>query len=198
MSVMSIRDTEASDQPLNVDDLARMPDDGRRYELVEGKLDVSPAPVFDHTCVDSRLTYHLTAGAPDEFTVLTGPGVNFNADRTHHRIPDLAVIRADAAERPYLTKPPLLAVEILSPESVLRDSNTKRAEYADFGIESYWIVNPHPDKVGISEMRLENGQYRDITQVYGEDVFETELPFPIRIVPHWLVADGPWKKHIGG
>ncbi|MCY9785537.1 Uma2 family endonuclease [Nocardiopsis sp. EMB25] len=195
---MSIRDTEAPDRPLTVDDLARMPDDGRRYELVDGRLDVSPAPVFDHTSVDSRLTYHLIAEAPDEFTVLTGPGINFNADRTHHRIPDLAVIRADAAERPYLTKPPLLAVEILSPESVLRDSNTKRAEYAAFGIESYWIVNPHPDKVGISEMRLENGQYRDITQVYGEDVFETELPFPIRIVPHWLVADGPWKKHIGG
>ncbi len=198
MSVMSIRDTEAPDRPLTVDDLVRMPDDGRRYELVDGRLDVSPAPVFDHTSVDSRLTYHLIAEAPDEFTVLTGPGINFNADRTHHRIPDLAVIRADAAERPYLTKPPLLAVEILSPESVLRDSNTKRAEYAAFGIESYWIVNPHPDKVGISEMRLENGQYRDITQVYGEDIFETELPFPVRIVPHWLVADGPWKKHIGG
>ncbi|WP_017596800.1 Uma2 family endonuclease [Nocardiopsis lucentensis] len=195
---MSIRDTEAPDRPLTVDDLVRMPDDGRRYELVDGRLDVSPAPVFDHTSVDSRLTYHLIAEAPDEFTVLTGPGINFNADRTHHRIPDLAVIRADAAERPYLTKPPLLAVEILSPESVLRDSNTKRAEYAAFGIESYWIVNPHPDKVGISEMRLENGQYRDITQVYGEDIFETELPFPVRIVPHWLVADGPWKKHIGG
>ncbi len=198
MSVMSIRDTEAPDRPLTVDDLARMPDDGRRYELVDGRLDVSPAPVFDHTSVDSRLTIHLGDVAPDEFTVLTGPGINFNAERTHHRIPDLAVIRADAAERPYLTKPPLLAVEILSPESVLRDSNTKRAEYAAFGIESYWIVNPHPDKVGISEMRLENGQYRDITQVYGEDVFETELPFPVRIVPHWLVADGPWKKHIGG
>ncbi|WP_116244897.1 Uma2 family endonuclease [Nocardiopsis sp. FIRDI 009] len=195
---MSIRDTEAPDRPLTVDDLARMPDDGRRYELVDGRLDVSPAPVFDHTSVDSRLTIHLGDVAPDEFTVLTGPGINFNAERTHHRIPDLAVIRADAAERPYLTKPPLLAVEILSPESVLRDSNTKRAEYAAFGIESYWIVNPHPDKVGISEMRLENGQYRDITQVYGEDVFETELPFPVRIVPHWLVADGPWKKHIGG
>ncbi|GAB3713462.1 hypothetical protein GCM10028793_49090 [Nocardiopsis oceani] len=51
-------------------------------------------------------------------------------------------------------------------------------------------------------MRLENGQYRDVTQVYGEDTFETDFPFPIKFVPYWLAADGEaddeWKKYIGG
>ncbi|MFW5420514.1 Uma2 family endonuclease [Nocardiopsis sp. CNT-189] len=193
---MSIGKTEP--RPLTVDDLARTPDDGRRYELVDGRLDVSPAPVFLHTLVDSRLTTHLNNIGPDDHVVLTGPGINFNADRTHHRIPDLAVIRAEDAESPYLTRPPLLAVEIVSPESVIRDNHTKRREYAEFGIVSYWIVNPAPDKTGLVEFRLENGGYREVTQAYGEEVFETELPFPLRIVPHWLTADGPWKKQIGG
>ena len=54
------------------------------------------------------------------------------------------------------------------------------------------------DKVGLVELRLENGQYQEITQVHGEDVFETDSPFPLRLVPHWLVAEGAWRKHIGG
>ncbi|MBB4929317.1 Uma2 family endonuclease [Lipingzhangella halophila] len=187
-----------TDRPLTVDDLADTPDDGRRYELVDGRLDVSPAPVSMHSLIDSRLTIHLGITAPDGYRVLTGPGVNFNAERTHHRVPDLAVIRDEDFESPYLTRPPLLAVEIVSPESVLRDNHTKRREYAEFGIESYWIISPSPDKTGLIELRLEDGRYIETTQVFGEAVFETDLPFPVRLVPHWLTADGPWREHIAG
>ncbi|MFV2197063.1 Uma2 family endonuclease [Nocardiopsis sp. LOL_012] len=195
---MTIRHTEAPERRLTVDDLEHTPDDGRRYELVDGRFDVSPAPMPMHSSVDSRLTVHLGMEAPDEFTVLTGPGVNLNANRTHHRIPDLAVFDCDPPDRGYFQVPPVLAVEIVSPESVLRDNHTKRAEYAAFGIPSYWIINPLPDKVGIVEFRLKDGLYQEVTQAYGEEVFETELPFPVRFVPHWLVANGPWQKHIGG
>ena len=59
MSVMTTRRSEASERPLTVDDLARIPDDGRRYELVDGRLDVSPAPSPIHSTVDTRLTYLL-------------------------------------------------------------------------------------------------------------------------------------------
>src|SRR5690606_4602971 len=196
MSVMSIGKTEP--RRLTVDDLARTPDDGRRYELVDGRLDVSPTPVFLHTRVEARLGFFLELAVQEEHELLPGPGINFNADRTHHRIPDLAVIRAEDAESPYLTRPPLLAVEIVSPESVIRDNHTKRREYAEFGIASYWIVNPAPGETGLVELRLDGSGYREVTQAYGEEVFETDLPFPLRLVPHWLTADGPWKKHIGG
>lgn len=198
MSVMSIDGLEERQRPLTVDDLAHTPDDGRRYELVDGRLDVSPAPVSIHTLIDSRLTWHLTNVAPDDYTVLTGPGINLNAARTHHRIPDLAVVRDEDFESPYFTRPPLLAVEIVSPESVFRDHHAKRREYADFGVESYWIVNPSPDKTGLLELRLENGGYVEVTQTFGEEVFATEHPFPVRLVPHWLTADGPWRTHIAG
>jgi Uma2 family endonuclease len=181
-----------------VDDLARMPDDGRRYELVNGRPDVSPASIFVHTLIESRLTIHLGVVAPDDFMVLSGPGINFNAKRTHHRIPDLAVIRSGATEMPYLTRPPVLAVEVVSAESVFRDHHTKAREYAEFGIGSYWIINPSAEKPGIVELRLEDGRYREIGQTFGEDVFETDVPFPVRLVPHWLIADGDWKARIGG
>lgn len=200
MVIMSIGKTDPQHRPLTVDDLARTPDDGRRYELVDGRLDVSPAPVYLHTLIEGRLTTHLSiiAAAAGDFVVLPGPGINFNADRTHHRIPDLAVIHTDGAESPYLTRPPLLAVEVVSPESTFRDHHTKKREYAEFGIESYWIISPSAEKPGIIELRLEGGAYRETFQAFGEEVFETDAPFPVKLVPHWLIADGPWMKHIGG
>ena len=185
--------------PRTVEDLRKIPDDGRRYELADGRLDVSPTSVFLHSRVESRLGFHLGVTAPVEFEVVTGPGINFNADRTHHRIPDLVVISAEDAESPYLTRPPLRAVEVVSPESVFRDHYTKRQEYATFGIPSYWVITPDPDKPSIIELRLKDGEYTEMAAAFDEDVLDTELPFPVRVVPHWLLrAGGDWRRHIGG
>lgn len=185
-------------EPLTVDDLARMPDDGHIYELADGRLEATPAPASPHTRAESRLMMHFGLRAPDEFEVQSGPGVTLNDHRTSHRIPDLAVFHAGALERPYFTTPPLLAVEVASPESVLRDHHRKKREYAAFGVESYWIIDPSLEKPGIIELRLSDGEYTEVTQVLGDDVFATEHPFPIRIVPTWLIADGPWRQHIDG
>jgi|SRR5690606_4995191 len=200
MSVMSIGETAPPDRPLTVEDLERMPDDGRRYELADGRLDVSPAPSSLHSVVEGRLIYHLTASAPrGRYTIAPNAGINFNADRTHHRIPDVSVFRREDYEKPSFPRPPVLAIEVLSPESTFRDNHTKRREYAEFGIESYWIVNPSEDKPGIIAFRLHQGIYREVAQVNGEDVFTAEAPFPVSVVPYWLVDQtGPWEEHIGG
>ncbi|WP_249124579.1 Uma2 family endonuclease [Saccharopolyspora erythraea] len=195
---MDARATHRQRAPLTVDDLERVPDDGRRYELVDGRLDVSPAPAYGHGVIEGRLCFHLNAVAPDGYVVAPGVGLNLNAERTHHRIPDVVVLHEEDGEHPYLTKPPLLAVEVVSPESVFRDHHTKRREYAAFGIEAYWIISPAADKPGIAELRLADGEYSEGRQAFGEDVFETDFPFPVKLVPHWLLAAGPWRKHIGG
>lgn len=199
MALMTIDDARPHDPPLTVDDLPRVADDERyRYELVDGRLDVSPSPHRPHTHAQIRLATHLCNNAPDEVCVETEVGVTLNSARTHHRQPDLVVSQAEDAEEPYLTRPPLLVVEILSPDSVFRDMNTKRREYAEFGVPAYWIVNPDRDAPGILELRLDGGRYQEVTEVDGEQVFQTELPFPVRFVPHWLVADGAWRKHLTG
>jgi Uma2 family endonuclease len=61
-----------------------------------------------------------------------------------------------------LTRPPLLVAEALSPDSVLRDLNLKKAAYERFGIPSYWVVDP--------------------------DVDRAARPFSVEIVPDQLVA----------
>jgi Uma2 family endonuclease len=182
-----------------VDDLKRTPDDGRRYELVDGRLDVSPAPASFHTLVTGRLTAYLSYAAPAGVLVMDGPGINLNAERTHHRIPDVAVFRGEDFRVPFATKPPLLAVEVVSPESVYRDNYTKRHEYAEFGIPTYWVITPDPEQPSIIELRSKDGVYTEASVTFGEDVLKTDQPFPPHVVPHWLVAlDGDWRKHIGG
>lgn len=199
MVLMTISTTGLDDGPLTVDDLQETPDDGRRYELADGRLDVSPAPASLHTLVTGRLTTHLSNAAPAGLMIMDGPGINLNADRTRHRIPDIAVIRNADFEMPYTTVPPLLAVEVVSPESVLRDHHTKRHEYAAFGIPSYWLITPDTEEPSIIELRLKDGEYTEAAAAFGAEVLDTELPFPLRVVPQWLLRlDGDWREHIGG
>lgn len=200
MAIMSIGGAPPfQDRPLTADDLARLDlDEGYRYELVDGRLEVSPSPARPHTRVQARLVTHFSNSAPDGIEVEGEAGVTLNRARTHHRIPDVVAFSAEDAVYPYLNRPPLLAVEVLSLSSALRDLNIKRREYAEFGIPSYWIVNPDSENPGILELRLDGGDYRTVTEVDGKEIFETDTPFPVRFVPHWLVADGPWRRHISG
>lgn len=199
MSVMTSGKTDLGPAPLTVDDLQRTPDDGRRYELVDGRLDVSPAPVSFHTLVTGRLTTHLSNCAPTGFLVMDSPGITLNSGRTRHRIPDVAVIRGEDFQMPYTTEPPALAIEVVSPESVLRDHHTKKHEYAAFGIPSYWLITPDPDEPSIIELRLKDGEYTEVAAAFGKDVLDTEMPFAVQIVPQWLLRlDGDWRQHIGG
>lgn len=198
MVVISTRQTEPQHRSLTVDGLARMPDDRQRYELVAGRLDVSPAPKPAHSRVEHRLAVHLESVCPDDIEIFQGTGIDFNARRTHHRIPDLSLFKAQSIPAKYFETPPVLAVEVVSPESTFRDHHTKEQEYAEFGIDSYWTITPHPFDPSIIEFRLDGTEYRMISEAVGREPFETDAPFPVKLVPHWLTADGPWKKHIGG
>ncbi len=198
MAVMTVGNAEPEQRPLTVDDLERMPDDGNRYELVDGRLDVSPAPLFVHSRVEHRLAFHLEMACPEDFEIVQGAGINFDARHTHHRIPDVSVVKDPVTPDGHLEDPPELAVEVVSPESRFRDHHTKLVEYARFGIPTYWIITPGPDKPSVIEFRLDGGEYRGAREVVDQEIFETDAPFPVTLVPYWLVADGPWKSHIGG
>ncbi|HET8659449.1 MAG TPA: Uma2 family endonuclease [Micromonosporaceae bacterium] len=78
----------------------------------------------------------------------------------------------------------LLAGEVVSPGSVLRDTETKRALYARAGVPSYWVVVPDRDAatIALAELVLD-GQthtYRYATH-YTTGVFRTELPWPVKV-----------------
>jgi Uma2 family endonuclease len=193
MSVMTASPTDLpDDRPLTVADLDLLPDDGRKYELDDGVLVVSPAPALNHQFVLARLTISLSAACGDEFLVLPGPGTEMS--KYQYRIPDLVVVRVDAVrfEDKSVTRPPVLAVEIASPSTAIYDSNRKKDVYANFGIASYWIVTPSLDKPRLVAYELGRGAYREIADESGDHAFTATLPFAVRIVPSELVA-GPWQ-----
>jgi len=58
-------------------------------------------------------------------------------------IPDVCVVPVDAPWEKILTRPPLIAIEILSPEDTLRNAEKKTAEYLQFGVEHVWVIDPY-------------------------------------------------------
>jgi Uma2 family endonuclease len=68
--------------------------------------------------------------------------VRMQISPTHFRVPDVLVLRADAPREPILTHPPLIAIEILSPEDRPSRFQDRIDDYVAFGVEHIWILDP--------------------------------------------------------
>ena len=149
-------------QRITIADLDRTPDDGRRYELIDGEIIVSAAPTLAHQYA-SRSTFRLV----DEWTQRLGLGETmfapFDIVLSSTRVvePDVFVLPPDYLHQ---IRPdqryggvPLLVVEVLSPTNRTHDTVTKLYHYARAGIGEYWQVDPIARTVDI--LRLEDGQY---------------------------------------
>jgi Uma2 family endonuclease len=127
-------------------DYAALPDDGRRYELHEGELSVTPAPGVRHQRVSARLfdtlRHHVETRRLGE--VLYAPVDCILTDSTVVQ-PDIVYVSPDLSalisER-AIEGAPTLAVEILSPSSERIDRQRKLDLYARHGVPYYWIVDP--------------------------------------------------------
>jgi Uma2 family endonuclease len=174
------------DRVFTVEDLEDMPDDEFRYELDDGMLIVSPAPSLPHQIAVMRLAIALNAVCPPGLLVVPGPGVNIS--KLQHRVPDIAVIRAESVTPMFLAEPPVLAVEVASPRTRVYDRGRKRDVYEKFGIRSYLIVDLSPGKPSLTALELRRGKYTQAARVAGDEAFNAVRPFPVTIVPADLVT----------
>ena len=166
-------------RPLTVDDLESLPDDGHRYELLDGTLLVTPGPAWEHQEVGLSLTIALRMARPPEFTVLPAPfAVTFGLADTELQ-PDVFVARYSDMRKKNLPAAPVLAVEVLSPSTALVDRNLKKAAYERFGVESYWVIDPELRTLDAFEMR--DGVYLDVAHLGARDTHDFQRPFPVRI-----------------
>jgi len=187
MGVMTIAEAwPAAGQPFTVAELDRMPDDGRRYELVDGTLVVSPRPTQIHQVVALRIASALEQATPPGLQVVPEPAVMISSSTEFD--PDVVVVGLATIGNAKVTTPPLLVVEVRSPKTALVDLNTKKAAYERFGVESYWIVVPEVKRPELIAFELRDGRYRQVTHVTGSKPFRAERPFPVEIVPARLVA----------
>jgi Uma2 family endonuclease len=166
--------------PLTRDDLDRMPDDGHRYELVDGALLVTPSPRFQHQDAALALYRLLFAACPSDLYVMAAPFDVALSDDTVV-IPDLLVApRADFTERD-LPIAPLLAVEVLSPSTRRIDLMLKWSRYQDAGVAAYWVVDP--DTPSLIAWELQDGAYVQVAKVTGDETARLTGPFEVSIVP---------------
>jgi Uma2 family endonuclease len=185
MSVVTIAEAwPAAGRPFTVAELDRMPDDGRRYELLDGVLIVSPRPTTVHQLVAGRLHGVLSGACPDDLCVVPEPAVELGQQTEFD--PDLVVVRMDQIGGAKFTEPPLLVVEIRSPSTALVDLNRKRAAYERFGVPSYWIVNPDPLQPELTVFELRDGRYALVAET--SEPFVANHPFTVSIVPARLTA----------
>ena len=127
------------------DDLADLPEDGNRYEVLDGVLLVTPAPSRGHQEVQAELLFALGPFARSlGLSILAAPTA-VRASATTELQPDILVLprryagREDAAwERMSAL---VLAIEILSPSSRTIDRERKRVAYLANGVAEYWIVD---------------------------------------------------------
>jgi Uma2 family endonuclease len=126
-----------------VDDLERFPNDGNRYELLDGVLLVTPAPNTAHQIIANRIQSRLTAAVQWTGAAhVVGPGVVVRAPNTQLQ-PDVLVF-------PATYKPDIdwrkitehwLAVEVLSRSSRIYDREFKKDAYFALGVRQVWLVD---------------------------------------------------------
>jgi Uma2 family endonuclease len=164
-------------------DYANLPDDGKRYEVVDGVLYMVPSPGSEHQNAVIEFSGYLR-----EYVKLRGLGkvycAPFDVELAPGTIvqPDVLVIlngQLNKITPGRVVGAPDLVVEIVSPGSVGYDRREKQDLYARAGIPEYWIVDPFIQNVEL--LFLETEIYR------SQGIFQGNSVLPSRIVPQLAV-----------
>ena len=166
-------------------DLDALPDDGRRHELLDGAIFVTPSPGFAHQDVVMRLGSILLPRVDAAGLVVLGAPFDVVLSEFTVVQPDLLVAPKDQFTRKHLPGPPLLAVEVRSRSTAAVDAVIKRDLYEKAGVPSYWLVDPEGPSVVVLE--LVEGRYVEVARAHGEEPIEVSAPVPMRLTPaEWL------------
>jgi Uma2 family endonuclease len=151
---------------LTYEDLARMPDDGKRHEIIDGVHFVTPTPVVRHQRIVGRLFFAITSYLESHAGIGEVFGAPLDTVFTPWDVvePDLVFVADD--QRSILTEPniqgaPALVAEILSPGTKKRDLGIKKELFERGGVREYWIVDPKANTV-IIHRRADDGSFPKI------------------------------------
>jgi Uma2 family endonuclease len=148
-------------------------------EYVDGAIEERDLGEFEHSFIQLFLgSIFVTHRA--EWGVVAVSEQRVQLAPSRFRVPDLVVLLAGTPRERVLTKPPLLVIEIQSPEDTMRRTAAKTAEYRAFGIEHVWVIDPY---ARVSYRGTETGL---------ELLRSGELTIPgtpIRIVPEEIFAE---------
>jgi Uma2 family endonuclease len=170
--------TPPPDGAWTYDDYARLPDNGFRYEVIDGALVMSPAPLVRHQKTFRQLFTHLVRHCERHRLgeVLSAPIDVMLGDRATPVQPDIVFVSQDRLPivgRERIEGAPDLVVEILSRSTAARDRGVKFDIYAAAGVREYWLVDPEERTLEVFVLR---GQaYAPLGTYRPGDVAASEL-----------------------
>lgn len=169
------------------EDLIALPDDGRRWEIIDGELYELPPPTTDHgSAIMNLIALLLPTIAALGGRFFTAPvGVFFGGANPVE--PDLLVLlpaHSARIEKRGIEGAPDLVIEVLSPSNRPHDSLRKRALYARAGIPEYWLVDTEATTIEV--LPLDGADYRRHLLASGEAMVTSrvlpDLAFPAAVV----------------
>jgi Uma2 family endonuclease len=164
-------------------DYAALPDDGQRYEIIDGVLYMAPFPTEWHQSAVGQLFYYLQT-----YIKLTGLGrvylAPFDVELAYNVVvqPDVLVILNENLSKIIPSRvvgAPDLVVEVASPGTAAHDRREKQDAYARAGVPEYWIADPAARTVEV--LTLKAGEYHSL------GVYEGPAMLPSHVVPDFPV-----------
>jgi Uma2 family endonuclease len=115
-------------------------------DYVDGRVEERNLGEYDHGYLQLLLG-HIFMSNRWAWGVRAVTDVRTQVSRTRFRVSDLSILRADAPKEQIITHPPLILIEILSPEDRLSRFQDRIDDYLAFGVENIWVIDPETRKV---------------------------------------------------
>jgi Uma2 family endonuclease len=165
-------------------DLHLFPQDGHRYEIVDGSLHVTPPLDGPHEAIVRAVLTMLRGAAPEGWWVCDRVGIE--AGRSN-LIPDVTVLRPYSSGAIWADPADVACVIEVETETSRRyDRLLKPTLYAEAGIPAFWRIEPEPEPV-LHTYALGADGYQAEKTVRGADLVQVDAPFPVRVAPSvWL------------
>ena len=122
-------------------------------EYVDGEIEERPMGEKDHSSWQLAIMRWFIQHE-DKWNIRIQPELRVQVSATRFRVPDVAILDADAPDEQIPTEPPLAVFEVLSPEDRIQRMMRKLEDYERMGIPAIWVIDP---KTGIAS-RFEDGQ----------------------------------------
>lgn len=175
---------------LTYQDLLEMPDDGKRYELIDGEVYVTPPPTWRHQKIVANLLVAIRSfvGLHDLGEVAVAP-MDVVFEPRNYLQPDLLFIRKERLSivTTHVEGAPDLAVEVLSASRKKFDRETKLQVYGRFGVRELWYADPESEALEILSLALE-GKYRLSQLATGDEALAATVLPGIPLTPREVFA----------
>jgi Uma2 family endonuclease len=114
-------------------------------DFVDGRVEERNVGEHDHAAVQAALILWF-GQRQNEWNIEVLPEQRIRISPSKYRVPDICIVSLQEPVEQILTKPPLVCIEILSPEDTLRRMQDRVNDYRDFGVANIWVLDPATQK----------------------------------------------------